>query len=73
METMTCRLVRTTRGPSSSRARATDLPMGEPHVTVGGVGTERSCPWTRTAQGSTRLLGSSGDVWCGRYLGKEGQ
>ena len=64
METMTCRPVHATQGPSSFEVRATYLPMG-------GVGMERSGPWTRTAQDFAKQLGSPGDDG-GRYLGKGG-
>ena len=64
METTTCRPVHATQGPSSFGARATYFPMG-------GVGMERSGPWTWTAQGSAKQLGSPGDGG-GRYLGKGG-
>ena len=71
METTTCRPVGITRGLSSSRARATNFPMGAPQTAVGGVGT-KSCLWTRTMQGSTRRLEHPGNAWWGTYLGKEG-
>ena len=65
METTTCHPVHATRGPSSSRARVTDFPMGAPYAAVGSVGMERSCLWTRTEQGFARKLGHPGDAWWG--------
>ena len=62
MEMTTCRLVRATLGLSSTEVWATDLPIGAPHATVGGIGTEGSYPWTWIAQGSTRRLGHSSDA-----------
>ena len=63
METMTCLLVHAMPSPSSSRVWAIDLPMGAPHVIVGGVGIEGSFLWTRIAQGFVGRLGRPGNAW----------
>ena len=40
---------------------------------MGGMRTARSCPWTRTAQGSTGQLGHPSNAWSRQYLGEERQ